>query len=116
MSDAGAPETPEERPEDVLAVRRQKLERLRERGIEPFARRYEPDARAADLQERFLDLEAGASSGERARVAGRLHGLRRLGKLWFGVLRDGSGEIQLMLDQATSRSSSSAQASAPSVA
>ncbi|HVM11933.1 MAG TPA: lysine--tRNA ligase [Actinomycetota bacterium] len=101
MSDAGAPETPEERPEDVLAVRRQKLERLRERGIEPFARRYEPDARAADLQERFLDLEAGASSGERARVAGRLHGLRRLGKLWFGVLRDGSGEIQLMLDQAT---------------
>ncbi len=93
MSDAPA----DERPEHVLAVRREKLERLRARGVEPFALRFDRDAFAAELQERFGNIEAGTSTGQVARVAGRLLALRRHGKLTFGVLRDPSGEIQLFL-------------------
>ena len=87
------------RPEDVLAARRQKLERLRGSGVEPFALRFDRDALAADLHEKHEGLGAGESAGAVARVAGRLVGLRRLGKLWFAVLRDVSGDVQLMLER-----------------
>jgi lysyl-tRNA synthetase class 2 len=86
-----------EHPEHVLAVRREKLVRLRARGVEPFALRFDRDALAAELQEKFGELEAGTSTGHAVRVAGRLLALRRHGKLTFGVLRDASGEIQLFL-------------------
>ena len=87
--------------QDVLTVRRQKLERLRAKGIEPFALRFDRDATARDLQRKHDRLAAGASSGEVVRVAGRLVGLRRMGKLTFGVLRDGTGDIQLFLERGT---------------
>jgi lysyl-tRNA synthetase class 2 len=87
--------------EGVRAVRRAKLARLRARGVEPFALRFDPDATSAEVRERFGDIEAGANTGEVVRVAGRLVGLRRLGKLTFGVLRDRTGDIQLMLERGT---------------
>jgi lysyl-tRNA synthetase class 2 len=92
--------TPDERPpasEDVLAARRQKLERLRAKGIEPFALRFDRDATAAEVRKRFADLQPEGSSEQTVRVAGRLVALRAHGQLSFGVLRDGSGEIQLFL-------------------
>ena len=103
MSDP-PPETQEEAPapaEDVLAARRHKLERLRSRGIEPFALRFDPDATVEEVRSRWGDIEAGASTRETVRVAGRLVGLRRLGKLWFGVLRDRTGDLQLFLAEDT---------------
>ena len=93
--------TDAERPEDVLAVRRQKLERLRASGVEPFALRFDPDATAAALHEEHQDLEPGAETGVTVRVAGRLVALRRHGQLSFGVLRDATGDIQLMLAEDT---------------
>ena len=87
--------------EDVLSARREKLERLRARGIEPFALRFDRDATAAEIRERFGSLGAGESSGETVRVSGRLMQLRNMGKLAFGVLRDGSGDIQLFLAEDT---------------
>lgn len=90
----------DERPppaEDVLSARREKLERLRARGIEPFALRFERDATAADVHERFGSLGPGESSGQAVSVAGRLVQLRRHGKLSFGVLRDATGDVQLFL-------------------
>ncbi|MGH2723480.1 MAG: lysine--tRNA ligase [Actinomycetota bacterium] len=92
-------EPQEQPPRDVLAVRREKLQRLRARGIEPFALRFDRDATVAELRGRFGDLEAGAETGQVVRVAGRLVGLRRHGKLQFGVLRDGTGDIQLFLTE-----------------
>lgn len=85
--------------EDVLAARRAKLERLRRRGLEPFALRFDRDALAAELHERYGGLDPGAESGDVVRVAGRLVGLRRHGQLSFGVLRDVSGEVQLFLSE-----------------
>jgi lysyl-tRNA synthetase, class II len=87
--------------QDVLTVRREKLERLRAKRIEPFALRFDRDATAAGLAERFAALDPGASSGEVVRVGGRLVGMREHGKLSFGVLRDGSGEVQLFLSADT---------------
>jgi lysyl-tRNA synthetase class 2 len=88
-------------PRDVMAVRREKLDRLRDRGIEPFALRFDRDATAAELHQKYESLGHGDSSGDVVRVAGRLVGLRRLGKLTFGVLRDGTDDVQLFLEEAT---------------
>jgi lysyl-tRNA synthetase class 2 len=94
-----APETDVSPADDVLVARRAKLQRLRERGVEPFALRYDRDSTAASVRERWGDLEAAAATGETVSVAGRLVGLRRMGKLWFGVLRDSTGDLQLFLEE-----------------
>jgi len=58
--------------------------------------RVEVSDRAADLQARFADLEAGAGSEVTATVAGRVMLSRDMGRLAFATLRDSSGAIQLM--------------------
>src|SRR5438105_1562774 len=85
--------------EEALAARRAKLERLRERGIEPFALGFEPDRSFLEVRDAFGDLPPGSESGERVRVAGRVMLLRRHGKLTFATLRDRGADLQLFLTQ-----------------
>ncbi|HLF60170.1 MAG TPA: lysine--tRNA ligase [Acidimicrobiia bacterium] len=61
--------------------------------------RFDRTDLAADLRERFADLEAGTQTGTRVAVAGRLMLHRSFGKLQFGTLRDRSGSIQLLVDR-----------------
>ncbi len=107
MSDGAPPQPPgagegepaegRGRLQEALEARRAKLERLRARGVDPFALGFEPTADAAEVHRRFDALEAGASSGERTAVAGRVTLIRRHGKLSFLTIRDGSGDVQLFL-------------------
>ncbi len=92
---------PSGRLQEALAARRQKLERLRERGVEAFALRFDPQASLAGVRERYPDLAPGSETGERVRVAGRIVLLRRHGKLTFATLRDGSADLQLFLTEAS---------------
>ena len=62
--------------------------------------RYERTASVEDLQERYEDLEAGAETGNSARIAGRLMTIRSQGKVAFADLQDASGRIQLFAQQA----------------
>lgn len=78
------------------ARRLAKLACLRERGVEPYPVRFDRDATAAQLRERHGSLAAGARSGERVRVAGRVTALRRHGGLHFADLMDESGTVQLL--------------------
>jgi lysyl-tRNA synthetase class 2 len=57
--------------------------------------RFEPTATAAELQEKFDSLDAGAETDETVTVAGRLLLRRVQGKLAFGQLQDSTGRIQL---------------------
>ncbi|HSJ64026.1 MAG TPA: lysine--tRNA ligase [Gemmatimonadaceae bacterium] len=75
----------------VLAARREKLARLAERGIAPFAYRFERTHTAAEALESLGDRE----EGERVRVGGRLVAWRGHGKTAFAHLADASGRIQL---------------------
>jgi len=96
-------EGPRER--EVLAARRESLEVLRARGVEPFALGFEPDALAADIRARYGSLAPNSISEERASMAGRIVLARNMGKLVFLVLRDRSGDIQLVCDQDTESAS-----------
>ena len=87
---------------EVLRGRRESLERLRARGVEPFALAFEPNAHAADLLAEFdRKLADGEESDRHATVAGRVVLARRHGKLTFLVIRDRTGDLQLFCEQAT---------------
>jgi len=83
------------REEDILKARRASLDRLRARGVEPFALRFDPDAAAADLHTKYATLESDRVSKDRVTVAGRVVLARRHGNLTFFTLRDRTGDIQL---------------------
>lgn len=80
-----------------LRARRAKLERLRARGVEPFALRWDPDATLAEVRERYGGLEPDRVTEDRLRVAGRILRLRRQGRLTFATVRDGTADLQLYL-------------------
>lgn len=97
--DSAAPEQgaePTEFQEQVRAHRLEKLDKLRERGIEPYPVRFDRDATAAEIRAEFGDLAAGADTGKVVRLAGRVLGERHHGGLDFADLQDESGQIQLM--------------------
>jgi lysyl-tRNA synthetase, class II len=86
-------ESPEQ--SDLLAERRQKLERLREEGVEPFPHSFPDRLPIAEVRAAHEALEPGQETEDRYRVAGRLVARRGHGKAAFLDLRDGSGTIQL---------------------
>ncbi|HUF52556.1 MAG TPA: lysine--tRNA ligase [Dehalococcoidia bacterium] len=76
--------------EDLIAARKEKLERLRSLGVDPYPHRFTPTHTAADAV--VLTPEDG--EGLEVTVAGRVMGMRGMGKRTFADLRDGSGRIQ----------------------
>nr|WP_207721333.1 lysine--tRNA ligase [Bittarella massiliensis (ex Durand et al. 2017)] len=74
-----------------MAVRRQKLERLKAEGRDPFViTKFEVTAHAADIQRDFERME-----GQIVSLAGRLMGRRDMGKANFVDLQDKTGRIQI---------------------
>ena len=78
-------------------VRRVKLERLRASGVDPYPVSVPRTASLADVRARFPDLAVDAATGEHVAVAGRIVLKRDGGKLCFATLRDGTGDLQVML-------------------
>ncbi|MGZ4802799.1 MAG: lysine--tRNA ligase, partial [Acidimicrobiia bacterium] len=76
-----------------------KVEKLRAAGLEPYPVRFERDRTVGELRAEFSDLGPGEETEVSVRVAGRLLLIRRQGKLTFGTLRDGTGELQLFVSQ-----------------
>ncbi len=83
-------------PEQVR-VRREKLDRMRADGVDPYPAGFARTAKIADLRARFDELPPDTFTGERVGVVGRVVLYRTGGKLCFATIRDGSGEIQVML-------------------
>jgi len=79
----------------VIAERREKLERLRAEGVDPFPHEFEGRVEIAVVRAAHEGLDAGEESGESYRVAGRVAARRGQGKAAFVDLVDGSGRIQL---------------------
>ncbi len=80
---------------DVLADRREKLERLREAGIDPFPHEFSEREDVAEVRAAHEGLAPGIETESRHRVAGRIVARRGHGKAAFLDLRDGTGQIQL---------------------
>ncbi|HWK27737.1 MAG TPA: lysine--tRNA ligase [Solirubrobacter sp.] len=81
--------------DELLAVRRRKLEALREAGVDPFPHAYPGVTAIAEAKAPHEGLEPGEETDVRVRVAGRLHARRGQGKAAFLDLNDRTGRIQL---------------------
>ena len=68
--------------------RLQSMNALKEMGYDPYGCKYDHD----DLKKVCAEFEEGA----RARVAGRLLMIRRMGKMNFCTMNDGTGRFQLI--------------------
>jgi lysyl-tRNA synthetase class 2 len=88
-------QTEEPKLSDVLRDRREKLERLREAGIDPFPPEFDEREDIAEVRAAHEGLAPGIETESRHRVAGRIVSRRGHGKACFLDLRDGSGQIQL---------------------
>ncbi|NCO11470.1 lysine--tRNA ligase [Candidatus Pacearchaeota archaeon CG_4_9_14_0_2_um_filter_39_13] len=90
------------RQDQIINERFRKIKELKEQGIEPYPHKYNVKDFAGDLQSRHKKLAKGKKAGK-AKIAGRLMSFRDLGKIAFGVLRDYTGDIQIVLqDKETS--------------
>jgi lysyl-tRNA synthetase, class II len=85
---------------EQMRVRAEKLGRLRASGADPYPVSFPRTDAIAAVRERFPDLEPGTETGERVGVAGRVIFNRVGGKLCFATIRDGGGDIQIMLSLA----------------
>ncbi|HEY6678424.1 MAG TPA: lysine--tRNA ligase [Actinomycetota bacterium] len=97
------------REREVLKARRETMERLRAEGIEPFALSLEsalgvrePD-RIDAIREEFGGLGPGENRDDVRTVAGRVVLRRDMGKLKFLVVRDRSGDLQLVASASDTR-------------
>ena len=103
MSDE-ATEEASGREREVLRTRRESRERLGDRAfalnLEQALGVPEPDPTSAIRQE-FRGLEPDTLGEDRRTVAGRVVLKRDMGKLCFLVLRDRTGDVQLVLNQET---------------
>ena len=84
----------------LIAERRAKLAKLRERGA-AFPNDFRRDALAGDLSTAYGEKSAETLEGAaiRVSVAGRVRAKRVMGKASFAKLADSSGEIQIFLQR-----------------
>ena len=79
-------------------TRRQKVEDLRSRGVDPYPYRFSDRVPTLEVVTRARALAAGTSDeATRLRVAGRILAVRTHGKTSFVDLEDLSGSVQLVL-------------------
>lgn len=80
-------------------VRREKCEKLRELGLDPFGQRFERKDYAQDIREKYelVEHDAFEKMDDVATVAGRIMFIRKMGKASFFTIKDRSGSIQIYI-------------------
>ena len=78
---------------DEERIRRQRLDKLREVGLDPYPSRVHRTKTVAGYLEAFDQVNA---SQEEVTLVGRIRTIRRHGGLTFAHIEDGSGKIQLV--------------------
>ena len=79
---------------EMMKVRREKMEEFRAMGVPPFGHRYDVTDYAEPIKEKYAHLEGDEEGGE-VRIAGRLMAIRGHGKASFCTLNDRTGNIQV---------------------
>ena len=84
---------------DQEVVRREKVEKIRQMGIDPFGSRFERSDFAFDLKKKYESIEHDAfeNMDDTAKVAGRIMFIRKMGKASFFSIQDKTGKIQVYI-------------------
>ena len=87
------------RKDQIIEERYKKLDSLKQAGIDPYPHKYDVKNFSAELYDKHSGLKNGEKTRSKVKLAGRVMSIRDLGKISFGVLRDGSGKIQFILQK-----------------
>jgi lysyl-tRNA synthetase class 2 len=82
---------------EQMRVRRAKRDRMLAVGQDPYPPGFPRTVTIGELRERYADLGPGEATGDKVGVAGRVMLSRPGGKLCFATIRDGSGDVQVMI-------------------
>lgn len=78
--------------DELIAVRREKLAKLKELGVDPFGAAFETNITPGELKADFSD-------GKKVILGGRLLAIRDMGKSVFATLGDAHGRIQIYINK-----------------
>ncbi|SDO92797.1 lysyl-tRNA synthetase, class II [Klenkia soli] len=95
----GPTDPPDDELPEQLRVRRGKLDRLREAGVDPYPVSVPRTTSLAAVREAHPDLDDDTLTGQTVGVTGRVIFSRNTGKLCFATLREGGTELQVMLSR-----------------
>ena len=84
--------SPQSTSEELIAVRREKLGKLKELGIDPYGAKFKVTTTPGDLKAEFSDDKS-------VTIAGRLLAIRDMGKSVFATLGDAHGRIQIYINK-----------------
>ena len=84
---------------DQEIVRREKANKIKELGIDPFGSRYDRNAYSEDLKEKYKDIphDDFENINDCYKVAGRIMFIRKMGKASFFTIQDKKGKIQIYI-------------------
>jgi lysyl-tRNA synthetase class 2 len=92
------PEPAVSAPPEQIRVRLAKLDRLRADGVDPYPVGFARTESCAEVRRRHAGLAPDTATGETVSVAGRVLLVRDHGGVCFVTVRDGSGDLQLVLE------------------
>ncbi len=89
------------REEALIEERLNRLEKLRERGVDGFGHRFISNINTKDISEKFSDIKEGERTKENVSFAGRIRSIRKHGKIIFCHLEDSFGRVQICVEENT---------------
>ena len=84
---------------DQELVRREKVGKIREMGIDPYGSRFERTAYNSDIREKYKDVphDDFENINDEYTVAGRIMFIRKMGKASFFSIQDKTGNMQIYI-------------------
>ena len=83
----------------LMDQRREKLEEIRQLGVDPYAYKYSPTHTTKEILEQFAEVGDQPDETISVRVAGRIMTKRDHGKSGFAHLQDAGGRLQIYVRQ-----------------
>ncbi len=84
---------------DQEIVRREKVEKIKALGIDPYGHRFDRTGFAADIKAKYQDIphDEFENMDDTATIAGRIMFIRKMGKASFFTIQDKTGKIQVYI-------------------
>ena len=84
---------------DQELIRREKAEKLREMGLDPYGNRFDRTAFNKDIKEKYQDVDHDEfeNINDEFTIAGRIMFIRKMGKASFFTIQDKTGKMQIYI-------------------
>ena len=84
---------------DQELIRREKADKIKEMGIDPYGHRFDRTAYSSEIKEKYQDIEHEEFENitDEFTIAGRIMFIRKMGKASFFTIKDKTGPMQIYI-------------------